>query len=151
MFRVLGGKLLLQHRRCRLVMRQRHRPRALAARHRLEPRRVALELGQRCKAADREHARRERVGAGDLSTARRQVAGDVAHHARRAVDLDAHDGLTVGIAWAGNPSLRAGAVVISVNYRHAPEDRFPAAADDAFAAVQWIAANAAGLGGIPSG
>jgi cation diffusion facilitator CzcD-associated flavoprotein CzcO/acetyl esterase/lipase len=45
--------------------------------------------------------------------------------------------------------LRTGAVVISVNYRHAPEDRFPAAADDAFAAVQWIAANAAGLGGIP--
>ena len=45
--------------------------------------------------------------------------------------------------------LRTGAVVISVNYRHAPEDRFPAAADDAFAAVQWMAANAAGLGGIP--
>ena len=45
--------------------------------------------------------------------------------------------------------LRTGAVVISVNYRRAPEDRFPVAADDAFAAVQWIAANAAGLGGIP--
>jgi cation diffusion facilitator CzcD-associated flavoprotein CzcO/acetyl esterase/lipase len=45
--------------------------------------------------------------------------------------------------------LRTGSVVISVNYRHAPEHRFPAAADDAFAAVQWIAANAAGLGGIP--
>jgi cation diffusion facilitator CzcD-associated flavoprotein CzcO/acetyl esterase/lipase len=45
--------------------------------------------------------------------------------------------------------VRTGSVVVSVNYRHAPEDRFPAAADDAFAAVQWIAANAAGLGGIP--
>jgi cation diffusion facilitator CzcD-associated flavoprotein CzcO/acetyl esterase/lipase len=45
--------------------------------------------------------------------------------------------------------VRAAAVVVSVNYRHAPEDRFPAAVDDAFAAVQWIAANAAGLGGIP--
>ena len=30
-----------------------------------------------------------------------------------------------------------------------PEDRFPAAADDAFAAVRWIADHAAELGGIP--
>ncbi len=42
---------------------------------------------------------------------------------------------------------RSGAMLVSVNYRHAPEDRFPAAADDAFAAVQWIAANAVELGG----
>jgi cation diffusion facilitator CzcD-associated flavoprotein CzcO/acetyl esterase/lipase len=45
--------------------------------------------------------------------------------------------------------VRTGAVVVSVNYRHAPEDRFPAAIDDAFAAVQWAAANADRLGGIP--
>jgi len=45
--------------------------------------------------------------------------------------------------------VRTGAVVVSVNYRHAPEDRFPAAVDDAFAAVQWIAANAGRLGGTP--
>jgi len=44
---------------------------------------------------------------------------------------------------------RSGAVVVSVNYRHAPEARFPAAALDAFAAVQWAAANALELGGIP--
>ncbi|HWE56331.1 MAG TPA: alpha/beta hydrolase fold domain-containing protein, partial [Acidimicrobiales bacterium] len=44
---------------------------------------------------------------------------------------------------------RTGAVVVSVNYRHAPEHRFPAAADDAFAALQWIGANAVELGGIP--
>ena len=44
---------------------------------------------------------------------------------------------------------RSGAVVVSVNYRHAPEVRFPAAALDAFAAVQWADANAIELGGIP--
>jgi cation diffusion facilitator CzcD-associated flavoprotein CzcO/acetyl esterase/lipase len=45
--------------------------------------------------------------------------------------------------------VRAGAIVVSVNYRHAPESRFPAAIDDGFAAVRWIAAHAATLGGIP--
>ena len=45
--------------------------------------------------------------------------------------------------------VRSGAVIVSVDYRHAPEARFPAAADDAFAAVSWIAANAIELGGIP--
>jgi acetyl esterase/lipase len=44
---------------------------------------------------------------------------------------------------------RTGAIVVSVDYRHAPEHRFPAAADDAFAAVEWISANATALGGIP--
>jgi cation diffusion facilitator CzcD-associated flavoprotein CzcO/acetyl esterase/lipase len=44
---------------------------------------------------------------------------------------------------------RSDAVIVSVNYRHAPEARFPAAADDAFAAVQWIAAHVEELGGIP--
>ncbi len=45
--------------------------------------------------------------------------------------------------------VRSGAVIVSVDYRHAPEDRFPAAADDAFAAVCWIADHAIELGGIP--
>ncbi len=44
---------------------------------------------------------------------------------------------------------RSDTILVSVNYRHAPEDRFPAAVDDAFAAVQWMAANAVALGGIP--
>ena len=45
--------------------------------------------------------------------------------------------------------VRSGAIILSADYRHAPEARFPAAPDDGFAAVQWIAANAEALGGIP--
>src|SRR6202044_1927353 len=37
----------------------------------------------------------------------------------------------------------------SVNSRHAPEARFPAAAEDAFAALRWTAAHVGELGGIP--
>jgi cation diffusion facilitator CzcD-associated flavoprotein CzcO/acetyl esterase/lipase len=63
-------------------------------------------------------------------------------------------GWVLGDAISDDPLCRdlcvgSDAVVVSVNYRHAPEARFPAAADDAFAAVRWIAANASELGGIP--
>ncbi len=44
---------------------------------------------------------------------------------------------------------RSGALIISANYRHAPEHRFPAAPDDAIAALHWVAENAEALGGIP--
>ncbi|GMG90532.1 acetylhydrolase [Cupriavidus sp. TKC] len=37
---------------------------------------------------------------------------------------------------------KAGCVVVSVEYRKAPEHKFPAAADDAYAAVKWLKANA---------
>ena len=45
--------------------------------------------------------------------------------------------------------VRSDALLVSVNYRHAPEARFPAATNDAFAAVKWVAANALALGAIP--
>ena len=41
------------------------------------------------------------------------------------------------------------AVVVSVDYRMGPEDRFPAAVDDSFAALQWAHAEAAAIGGDP--
>jgi acetyl esterase/lipase len=48
--------------------------------------------------------------------------------------------------WAARLADGAGAVVISVGYRLAPENRFPAAVDDAYAALTWAAEHAAELG-----
>ncbi|MGV0476022.1 alpha/beta hydrolase fold domain-containing protein [Mycobacterium kansasii] len=45
--------------------------------------------------------------------------------------------------------VRSDTLIVSVNYRHAPEHRFPAALDDGWAAVQWVAEHAEELGGIP--
>lgn len=42
---------------------------------------------------------------------------------------------------------QTGAIVVSVEYRHAPEHKFPAAHDDAVAAYKWVLANAASWGG----
>ena len=49
-------------------------------------------------------------------------------------------------ATARNLCNGAGCVVASVDYRLAPEHKFPAAAEDAFAAVRWCAAHGAEIG-----
>ena len=62
-------------------------------------------------------------------------------------------GWVVGDAVSDDPlcrdlCVRSDAIVISADYRHAPEHRFPAAVDDAMAAVRWVADNAEALGGM---
>ena len=57
--------------------------------------------------------------------------------------LDTHDLI------ARNLCHGAGALVVSVDYRMGPEHRFPAAVEDLFAALEWLHANAAGLGVDP--
>jgi acetyl esterase len=59
-------------------------------------------------------------------------------------DLDTYD--NVARAFAD----RAECIVVSVDYRMGPEDCFPASIDDAVAAFEWVAANAAEIGGDPS-
>jgi acetyl esterase/lipase len=44
----------------------------------------------------------------------------------------------------------AGAVVVAVEYRKAPENKFPGAHDDAYAAYLWVLANGGSIGGDPT-
>ncbi|MEU7038392.1 alpha/beta hydrolase [Streptomyces sp. NPDC046237] len=52
--------------------------------------------------------------------------------------------------WAARIADFSGAVVISVGYRLAPEHRFPAALDDAYAVLTWTAEHAAEFGMDPA-
>lgn len=52
--------------------------------------------------------------------------------------------------WAARIAEASGATVVSVDYRRAPEERFPAAFDDAYAAFTWTVENALELDIDPS-
>jgi acetyl esterase len=59
-------------------------------------------------------------------------------------NLDSHDVLCAQFA------LEAGIMVFAIDYRLAPEARFPGAFDDVVAGLQWVAANARSIGVDPS-
>jgi acetyl esterase len=61
-------------------------------------------------------------------------------------------GFVIGSLDGYDPVMRSlanasGCIIVSVDYRLAPENPFPAAVEDAYAALEWVAGEAASLGG----
>jgi acetyl esterase len=59
-------------------------------------------------------------------------------------NLDVHDAVCRALTNA------AGCVTVSVDYRLAPEYKFPAAPEDCYAVTRWVAENAGGFNGDPT-
>ena len=59
-------------------------------------------------------------------------------------NLDSHDNVVRYMA------ARSGSILVAVDYRLAPENPFPAAVEDAYAALKWVAGNAKLFSGDPS-
>ncbi|SRX92790.1 putative flavin-containing monooxygenase [Ilumatobacter coccineus YM16-304] [Mycobacterium shimoidei] len=91
------------------------------------------------------------------------ATGDLAYRLYRPTTAGPHPivvyfhggGYVLGDAISDDPlcrdlCVRSDTVVVSADYRHAPEHRFPTAIDDAMAAVRWFADNAEVLGGRPN-
>jgi acetyl esterase len=59
-------------------------------------------------------------------------------------DLETHHGLCARLA------LHSGVLVVAVDYRLAPEHKFPAAVEDCLAAYRWLRSHAREIGGDPA-
>jgi acetyl esterase/lipase len=59
-------------------------------------------------------------------------------------DINTYESSAMAIA------KKANAIVVSVEYRHAPEHKFPAAHEDAVSAYSWVLKNAQSFGGDPT-
>ena len=60
------------------------------------------------------------------------------------LSIDTHDNVCRSLCKG------AACIVVGVNYRKAPEHKFPKPTDDAWASLQWVAANAAAIGADPA-
>ena len=113
---------------------------------------ASQQLGPSPAAVERVEDRRLAGGGGDFGvriyTPRRVAAGTslpilVHFHGGgwAAGDVESHDSV------ARYYSAHADAVVVSVDYRRPPEHKFPAAVNDAYAAVEWASAHAGDIAG----
>jgi acetyl esterase/lipase len=59
-------------------------------------------------------------------------------------DLDSHDAACRAL------TNQAGCLTVAIDYRLAPEHKFPAAVDDCYAAAKWVSEHARELGGDPA-
>ena len=114
-------------------------------RNRVTPRviQALLRAGQRLKrapAAETRHAGSVPVRILRPSGKPKGVVLDIHGGGWVIGDLDTHEVVCQKLAHEGE------LIVISVDYRLAPEHRFPAAVDDAVTATRWVAANAGDLG-----